>query len=108
MPFRRTRIAHLNQQVDADFQKKGHRAKLAYFFPSFLSVRKKRVIEPYWPTFLSVSYNKQKTSSSQHLQTAARENFLHILHYYGQFGGGVAALSVTLEMYLVRKELRRL
>ena len=30
---------------------------------------------------------KEKKSSSQHLETDAREKILHILHYYGQFGG---------------------
>ena len=92
MPFRRTRIAYLNQHVDADLRKKSHCAN--------------------WPTFLRVfclSSTIKKGSSSEHLQTAEREK---ISHYYGQFGeakflfGGaplplVAALPTSPRKWLV-------
>ena len=71
VPFRRTRFAYLNQQLDL----------------------KKKIIAPNWPTFLRVFSRspriKKKRSSSQHLQTAAQEKICTVMDSLGgqNFGG---------------------
>ena len=52
--FRRTRIAYLHQQVDANLQKKGHRPNWHTFLRMPCRSPKEKVISPNWPTFYRV------------------------------------------------------
>ena len=85
VPFRKTRIAYLNQQVDADLRKK---KVIAPNWPSFFRVfcrsplplkRRSSIVGLTFRVFCRSPTNKKKRSSSQHFQNATGEKFRTIM-----------------------------